>query len=101
MARVDHEFRRQLDGYSLATAEIFYRMPDARDLLQTFIWQQYDLAPRFPELRKFLNFWTRELDGPDPFGAARPCHADPAGRVPLCRSRADDPLISYTAVTRG
>jgi uncharacterized protein Usg len=64
MRRADKDFRRQLAGYSLTTAEIFYRMPDAQNILQTFIWQQYDLAPRFPELRKFLRFWTRELDGP-------------------------------------
>ena len=64
MTRTDPDFRCQLEGYSLATAEIFYRMPDAQDLLQTFIWQDYDMAPRFPNLRKFLDFWTRELDGP-------------------------------------
>ena len=64
MKRIDPDFRRQLDGYSLATAEIFYRMPDARNLLQTYIWQDYDLAPRFPNLLKFLDFWSRELDGP-------------------------------------
>ena len=64
MRRVDDAFRRQLAGYSLATAEIYYRMPDAQDILQTFVWQQYDLAPRFPELRRFLDFWSRELDGP-------------------------------------
>lgn len=64
MTRVDPDFRRQLEGYSLATAEIYYRMPDAQDLLQTFIWQDYDMAPRFPNLRRFLDFWTRELDGP-------------------------------------
>jgi uncharacterized protein Usg len=64
MRRIDPDFRRQLDGYSLATAEIIYRMPDALNLLQTYIWQDYDLAPRFPNLRKFLDFWTRELEGP-------------------------------------
>lgn len=64
MPRVDPDFRRQLEGYSLATAEIFYRMPDAQDLLQTFIWQDYDVAPQFPVLRDFLAFWTKELDGP-------------------------------------
>ncbi len=64
MATTDADFRRQLDGYSLATAEIFYRMPDARHLLQSYVWQDYDLAPRFPRLREFLDFWTRELDGP-------------------------------------
>ena len=64
MPTSDSAFRHQLDGYSLATAEITYRMPDAQSLLQTYLWQDYDLAPEFPELRKFLDFWERELDGP-------------------------------------
>ena len=33
-------------------------------LLQTYVWQAYDIAPRFPALLKFLDFWRRELDGP-------------------------------------
>jgi len=64
MHKVDPDFRRQLEGYSLATAEITYRMPDARHLLQIYLWQDYDMAPRFPQLQKFLDFWQRELDGP-------------------------------------
>lgn len=64
MNRADDAFRRQLAGYSLATAEIFYRLPDAKSVLQTFLWQDYDIAPRFPELRRFLDFWSRELEGP-------------------------------------
>ena len=62
--RADPQFLRQLEGYSLTTAEITYRMPDALNVLQTFVWQEYDLAPRFPRLRRFLDFWMRELDGP-------------------------------------
>jgi uncharacterized protein Usg len=58
------ELRSQLRGYSLTTAEILYRLPDHHDLLQTFIWQDYDIAPRFPKLIRFLDFWTRNLDGP-------------------------------------
>jgi uncharacterized protein Usg len=58
------QFERQLQGWSLTTAEIMYHMPDHRDLLQTFIWQDYDLAPRFPRLIRFLDFWTQNLDGP-------------------------------------
>ncbi|MFC4350099.1 usg protein [Fodinicurvata halophila] len=53
----------QLRDYRLTTAEILYHMPDHPGLLQTFVWQEYDLAPRFPELRRFLDFWTRNLDG--------------------------------------
>jgi uncharacterized protein Usg len=58
------ETERMLQGHGLMTAQIFYRMPDYRNLLQTFLWQEYDLAPEFPRLRKFLDFWQRELDGP-------------------------------------
>jgi uncharacterized protein Usg len=54
---------RQLDGYRLATAEILYHMPDHPSLLQSFVWQHFDLAPDWPELRKFLGFWTSNLDG--------------------------------------
>ncbi|MCE1237591.1 MAG: usg protein [Hyphomicrobiales bacterium] len=62
--RIDEAFRRQLEGYSLTTAHILYRMPDRPLLLQSYLWQQYDLAPKFPELAKFLDFWDRELEGP-------------------------------------
>ena len=54
----------QLNGYHLATAEIIYHLPDHPKLLQTYIWQEYDLLPRYPELQKFLDFWERELEGP-------------------------------------
>jgi uncharacterized protein Usg len=54
----------QLKGYRLTTAEIMYRMPDHPDILQTYIWQDMDLAPGFPVLHRFLDFWRRELDGP-------------------------------------
>lgn len=49
--------------YKLTTAEILYHMPDHPDLLQSYIWQNMDLAPRYPELRRFLDFWSRNLDG--------------------------------------
>jgi uncharacterized protein Usg len=55
---------RQLEGFSLTTAEILYRLPDYPKLLQSYIWQDYDLAPRFPKLIDFLNFWATNLDGP-------------------------------------
>ena len=53
----------QLDGWCLTTAEILYHLPDHPHLLQSFIWQEFDLAPCFPALRRFLDFWTRNLDG--------------------------------------
>lgn len=61
---VSSDFARQMDGYGLTTARILYRLPDHPKILQAYIWQEYDLAPRFPELRKFLDFWRRKLEGP-------------------------------------
>ena len=57
------DFIRQLQGFSLTTAEIVYRLPDHPSLLQTYVWQDYDLAPRYPELHRFLEFWRTRLDG--------------------------------------
>lgn len=54
---------KQLGNYRLTTVEILYRMPDHPAVLQSFIWQELDLAPEFPVLRRFLDFWDRELDG--------------------------------------
>ncbi|MBG0799116.1 usg protein [Methylocystis sp. L43] len=57
-------FRLQLQGYGLTTANILYRLPDYPKIIQSYVWQEYDLHPEFPELRKFLDFWMRSLDGP-------------------------------------
>jgi len=54
---------RQLQGYRLTTAKILYHLPDHPAVLQTFVWQNLDLAPRFPELNRFLAFWQREIEG--------------------------------------
>lgn len=57
------DFAKQWAGYGLTTAEILYRMPDHPWFLQTYIWQDYDIAPEFPALMKFLTFWREKLDG--------------------------------------
>ena len=57
-------FREQLVGYGLTTAHIFYRRPDHPWLLQTFIWQEYDICPSFPKLQRFLEFWRQQIEGP-------------------------------------
>lgn len=53
----------QLKDYRLTTAKILYHLPDYPKLLQTYLWQEYDISPEFPELKKFLGFWTKEIDG--------------------------------------
>jgi len=61
---VSDDFRKQVAGFGLTTAHILYRRPDHRWLLQSYVWQAYDLFPKFPELQKFLAFWQEKLDGP-------------------------------------
>ena len=57
------DLAKQLNDYRLTTAEILYRLPDHPAVLQSYVWQDLDLAPQFPVLRKFLDFWTREIEG--------------------------------------
>lgn len=61
---VSDDFRKQVAGYGLTTAHILYWLPDYRNILQTYVWQEYDLSPNFPTLQKFLSFWEREIEGP-------------------------------------
>lgn len=53
-----------LRGYGLTTAEIFYHLPDYPHVLNTFVWQEYDLAPDYPEMFRFIEFWQTEIEGP-------------------------------------
>jgi uncharacterized protein Usg len=61
---VTEQLRRQVNGYGLTTAHILYRRPDHPWLLQSYVWQEYDLWPRFPLLQKFLAFWADTLEAP-------------------------------------
>jgi uncharacterized protein Usg len=58
-----NDARSPIREYRLTTAEIIYHLPDHPDLLQSFVWQKLDLAPDFPELRRFLDFWSHNIDG--------------------------------------
>jgi uncharacterized protein Usg len=60
---MDRSFVAQLNDYRITTAEILYWMPDHQHVLQSYVWQNLDLAPRFPNLSKFLDFWDRNLEG--------------------------------------
>jgi uncharacterized protein Usg len=53
-----------LKGWGLTTAEFFYRMPDFRHVLNSYVWQDYDLAPDYPTLFKFIEYWQKEIEGP-------------------------------------
>lgn len=71
------EFADRLAGAGLLTTEILYHMPDHPGVLQTFVWQTLDTAPRFPRLARFLDHWRREIDAM--IHSIRIAHADWAG----------------------
>jgi uncharacterized protein Usg len=56
------EVSLRLKGWRLATAEVLYYLPDHPSLLQSFVWQTLDLAPSYPRIHRFLEFWRREID---------------------------------------
>ncbi|MEL6287023.1 MAG: Usg family protein [Pseudomonadota bacterium] len=58
----DTDFKRRLEGAQLTTAEVLYHLPDYPGLLQSFVWQTLDIAPRFPRLTQFLDHWRRDID---------------------------------------
>jgi hypothetical protein len=43
LGMVSDDFRKKVLGYGLTPAQILYRMPDHPSLLQTYVWQNYDL----------------------------------------------------------
>ena len=59
----DPDLLLTLKGYRLTTAEIIYFLPDYPDLLQTYIWQNLDHSPDYPQLHAFLAFWEKNIEG--------------------------------------
>ena len=75
------DFQKQVDGYGLTTANILYRRPDHPwSPLQSYVWQNYDLYPDFPELQGFLEFWQKSLEGARGFGHRRAFPPHQTGR---------------------
>ena len=79
---VSKDFIRQMEGYGLTTAKILYRMPDHPSFLQTYIWQEYDLAPRFPGAHRVPGLLEAGAGRAASFGHGHPCPADPSRRDP-------------------
>jgi uncharacterized protein Usg len=77
------EFEQRLKGATLLTAEVLYYMPDHPKLLQTFMWQTLDIAPKYPRLAQFLDHWRREIEAV--IHSVRVAHADPMA-VPAWRN---------------
>jgi len=69
------EFEKRLKGAHLLTAEVLYFMPDHPSLLQTFLWQTVDEAPKYPRLAEFLDHWRREIEAV--IHSVRVAHGEP------------------------
>ena len=59
-----NETELMLRGYGLTTAEFIYHMPDYTHVLNSYVWQEYDIAPDHPRLFRFIDFWRAALEGP-------------------------------------
>jgi uncharacterized protein Usg len=77
----DSDFLRRLRGGGLLTTEILYYLPDHKGILQSFVWQTIDTAPRFPRLHAFLDHWRREIEAM--IHSVHIAHADWAGPAML------------------
>lgn len=69
------EFEQRLQGARLLTAEVLYYMPDHPKLLQTYLWQTLDIAPKYPRLHEFLEHWRREIQAV--IHSVRVAHGEP------------------------
>jgi len=58
---IDTDLARRLGGERLTTAEVLYYLPDHPALLQRFLWQTLDRSPDYPRIRRFLDYWRREI----------------------------------------
>ena len=45
----------------LVTLNVYYFMPDHRNILQNFIWSTEDFVPEIPRIHKFLNYWKENI----------------------------------------
>jgi len=41
---------------------VIYYLPDYDHILQEFVFQQYDIVPEYPKLKKFIRFWRKNIE---------------------------------------
>jgi len=59
----EKETELMLKGYGMTTAGLFYRIPDYRNVINSFVWQDYDVCPHYPQLFKCIEFWQAKIEG--------------------------------------
>jgi uncharacterized protein Usg len=61
---VSSDFRRQIEGYGLTTANILYRLPGLSRASAAIYLARIRLGPPFSRAEQISQFWVRTLDGP-------------------------------------
>jgi uncharacterized protein Usg len=51
------------EGQALTRAEIRFRLPDRRNVVGRYIWEDFDQAPEYPKLFAFLANWHEPIEG--------------------------------------
>ena len=46
----------------LVTLDVYYWMPDYENILQRFVWQTFDVKPKYPRVHRFLDYWHNNID---------------------------------------
>ena len=76
------DFCRMIEGYGLTTANIFYRLPDYPAIVQSYVWQEHDLHPDFPELQN-SRLLVKEFGRQASLGVGGPCEAHSPAEISM------------------
>src|SRR5215469_12064811 len=84
---VSQDFRKQLEGYGLTTANILYRRPDHPWLLQSYVLAGLRYLPGISGAQQIPQFLARDLGRPVALGHRGAYAVDQACRDPCDRRR--------------
>src|SRR5262249_46564133 len=94
------DFRRQLEGYGLTTAQILYRLPPSPSLAAALCLAGLRPLPGIPGAQPLSAFLAGDARGPAAFGHGRPCPPHQAHRNPLDQRRIPFALIPCAITAR-
>ena len=58
--KLAHIFKK----WTIATVQVVYYIPDHLHIVNQFMWQTEDQLPEYPRIKKFLDYWDKNIDGP-------------------------------------
>ena len=53
-----------LKKWTVATVQVVYYIPDHLHIINEFMWQTEDTLPEYPRIKRFLDYWDKNIDGP-------------------------------------